>query len=329
MIIESSSLTLQSNHEALENSTAYRRTTDTDVQTLTRIREAETLQLQATGNVTTQSGDVLDISLQSTLERYDRYETFTSQSIASLMDPLVINLSGGLADVDALNTFLFDLNSDGSADEMSLLGHNNGFLTYDKNENGIIDDGSELFGTQSGDGFADLAQYDDDGNGWIDENDSIFPMLKIWQKSALEDSLISLSQAQVGALLLESADSSFTYKKGADTNAQLQESSVVLFENGKVGWVSHVDFAITSTQEQSGQTSTPSLTASTSSVLSASLGKLKQSSSSDLGENLLSSLKNRLKVLHAKLAKTHDESEKSGIIMQILKISMQIAQLGG
>lgn len=330
MYIESSSLTLQGNHEELENSAAYRRITDTDVQTLTRINEAETLKLQATGSVTTQEGDVLDITLQSTLARYDRYETFTSQSIASLMDPLVINLSGGLVDVDASKNFLFDLNSDGSADEMSLLGQNNGFLALDKNENGIIDDGSELFGTQSGDGFADLAQYDDDGNGWIDENDSIFSKLKIWQKSALEDNLISLSQAQVGALLLESVDSSFSYKNGADTNALLQESSVVLFENGRAGWVSHVDFAITSTQKESTQTSTPSLTASTSSVLSASLGKIKQSSSTeDLNESLLSSLKSKLKALNSKLGKTHDSSEKSGIIMQILKISMQIAQLGG
>ncbi len=37
-----------------------------------------------------------------------------------------------------------------------------------------INDGSELFGTSSGDGFKDLATYDEDENGWIDENDSIF-----------------------------------------------------------------------------------------------------------------------------------------------------------
>ena len=52
----------------------------------------------------------------------------------------------------------------------------------DRNGDGKINDGSELFGTKSGDGFKDLASYDADGNGWIDENDAIFSQLKIWTK---------------------------------------------------------------------------------------------------------------------------------------------------
>lgn len=42
-------------------------------------------------------------------------------------------------------------------------------LSLDQNGNGEIDNGTELFGTKSGDGFADLARYDLDYNGWIDE----------------------------------------------------------------------------------------------------------------------------------------------------------------
>ena len=40
----------------------------------------------------------------------------------------------------------------------------NAFLSLDKNSDGIINDGSELFGAASGNGFADLAKYDEDGN---------------------------------------------------------------------------------------------------------------------------------------------------------------------
>jgi len=328
MRITSSSLTIESYHEALQSSTLIRHTTDTEVQTLTRKNEAESLMLQATGSVTTQEGAVLDIALKSTLSRQDSYETFSSQSLASLVDPLVINLNGGLADIDASDTFMFDLNGDGLKDELSLLEKNNGFLTYDKNENGIIDDGSELFGTRSGDGFADLSEYDEDANGWIDENDSIFARLKIWQKSAVQDNLISLNQAQVGALLLESTESSFRYKNGADTNAKLQESSIVLFENGNVGWMSHVDFAVATVQETKEETNTQRLGIST--VGSTALGKLDSaSSSSNLNESLLSALKNRLKILQNRLSKTHDATQKSALTVQILKISMQIAQLGG
>lgn len=54
-----------------------------------------------------------------------------------------------------------------------------GFLALDRNQNGVVDDGSELFGTQSGDGFAHLALYDQDSNGWIDANDPVFDKLRI------------------------------------------------------------------------------------------------------------------------------------------------------
>jgi len=325
MYIISSSLYLQNTHEEQQLSVSFSRETDTLVQTLTRTNEAETLNISAVGNVQTVTGDVLDITLQSSLSRYDNYQTLHSASIASLVDPLVLNLDGSLAKVDESQTFLFDLNSDGTQEEISLLGKKNGFLALDKNNNGIIDDGSELFGTQSGDGFADLASYDEDGNGWIDENDSIFSKLQLWQKSALQDNLISLNQAQVGALLLESVDSLFQYKKGESTQAKLQKSSVVLFENGKVGWMSHMDFAVSSSTTE--KATSQSAAASNRNVFSSSLTTLK--SSSQGSDTMLSALKNRLKVLQHRLAKTVDMDEKSNIIVQILKIYMQIAQLGG
>jgi len=325
MRITSSSLTIESYHEALQSSTLIRHTTDTQVQTLTQNSESESLMLQATGSVTTQEGAVLDIALQSFLSREDSYEAFTVQSVGALVDPLVINLEGGLARIDLSKTFLFDLNGDGNQDEIALLGRNNGFLAYDKNENGIIDEGSELFGTKSGDGFADLSEYDEDANGWIDENDSIFARLKIWQKSAVQDNLISLNQAQVGALLLESTESSFRYKNGATTDALLQKSGLVLFENGTAGWMSHVDFVIKDSQTQAFDEQETKMPVGSSIILKKAQ---ESSSSSDLNEGLLPALKNRLKMLEKKLAKAHNPVEKSDIMLQMLKISMQIAQLG-
>ena len=53
--------------------------------------------------------------------------------------------------------FKFDIDSDGKVDEISFVGKSSGFLALDKNEDGKINDGSELFGTKSGDGFSDLA----------------------------------------------------------------------------------------------------------------------------------------------------------------------------
>ena len=65
------------------------------------------------------------------------------------------------------------------------------WLVLDRNGDGIINDGSEMFGNatpqpQPADGtlrngFLALAQYDDDGNGTIDEHDAIFSELRLWQ----------------------------------------------------------------------------------------------------------------------------------------------------
>ena len=36
--------------------------------------------------------------------------------------------------------------------------------------------------TKTGNGFSELAEYDSDGNGWIDENDEVYDQLKVWVK---------------------------------------------------------------------------------------------------------------------------------------------------
>ena len=332
MRIESSNLTWLNYHEAEQNSASATRQVDDQITTTTAVQESEKLTLGAQGSIQLLGGKTVEISMQSQLSRYDSFSMTSTQSLAQMTDPLVVNLQGDLAQIDASKTFSFDLNSDGTKEDISLLGRNNGFLALDVNGNGVIDDGSELFGTKSGNGFADLAAYDEDGNGWIDENDSVFSKLKIWQKSASQDKLISLSQARVGALLLENIDSSFTYKNGADTNATLQKSSVVLFENGRSGWMSHVDFALANNENTTTTASANAATSTTTSVVSlgqSMLSKMSSTSVSDQSDSLLSSLKSRLRFLQNKLSKTKNSDEKTGIMMQILKISTQIMQLGG
>ncbi len=330
MRIATSNIALSFAHDVSESSVSFSRATAQEVLTRLHVDEAESLLLKAQGDVITQEGKSIALSLQTELSRYDSYRVEIRQSLAQMVDPLVINLQGGLVDVEKEKTFSFDLNNDGVEDTLSLLAQNSGFLALDRDENGLIDDGSELFGTQSGDGFLDLSAYDDDANGWIDANDEIFSKLKIWQKSALEDKLISLSEAKVGALLLESVESSFSYKNDETLNAQLKKSSVVLFEDGKTGWMSHLDFSITppaSTQSQS----TPQQSSEEQSRISlepSSLSKLKASSSQE-SDSLVDSLKKRLKVLQTRLSKAENEGEKNALMVQILDLSARIVQLGG
>ena len=156
---------------------------------------------------------------------------------------MMINLNTDEASVSD-QTFYFDLDADGSLDEISQLSSGSGFLALDKNGDGKINDGNELFGTKSGDGFSDLAAYDEDGNGWIDENDSIFHQLRIWTKDAAgKDVLYTLAKAGVGAIYLGSAQTDFALNSAKDnsTNALIRKTGIFLYENGGCGTMQHLD----------------------------------------------------------------------------------------
>lgn len=128
--------------------------------------------------------------------------------------------------------------------DLPALKKGNGFLVLDKNHNGEIDNGSELFGPSTNNGFEELRAYDSDGNNWIDENDPIFNDLLIWSKNETgEDTLIGLGQAGIGALYLNEVKSAFTYNKSVNESmAQLKSSSIFLREDGTAGVLSSLDF---------------------------------------------------------------------------------------
>ena len=211
--------------------------------------ETENTSFSASGIVKTADGRELnfdiDMSMSRSFESYIK-ETGVCQSLEMrLMDPLVINLDTCAAEVSD-QKFFFDLDSDGIDDEVSMLGSKSGFLALDLNGDGEINNGSELFGTKSGDGFKDLAKYDKDHNGWIDEADEVFDQLKIF--SVNEDgtkSLYTLKDKGVGAIYLGNTDTDFTITNQENkVNAQVRKTGLFLYEEGTVGTVQHVDLAV-------------------------------------------------------------------------------------
>ena len=216
--------------------------------------EQEDTSFSTVGTVRTKDGREINfnvnVNMSRRCEEYYREELNVAQF--ALYDPLVINLNTDVTELSD-QTFYFDLDADGEQEEISML-KGSGYLALDKNGDGVINDGSELFGTKNGDGFADLARYDEDGNGWIDENDSIWSKLKIWCKDENgNDVLYKLSDQGVGAICLENVSTDFTMQgdiKAQDgtmnanaTNAVIRKTGIFLYENGNVGTVQHVDMA--------------------------------------------------------------------------------------
>lgn len=210
------------------------------------LEETEQTGFSTVGTVRTADGREINFNVNVGMSRefQQYYRDDIALAATTMCDPLVINLDTDVAQLQD-QTFYFDIDADGELDEVSQLGSGSGYLALDKNGDGIINDGSELFGTASGNGFADLAKYDEDGNGWIDENDAIWDKLKIWAKDENgNDVLYRLAEKGVGAICLQNVSTDFT-QKGASgqTLGAIRNTGVFLYENGDVGTVQHVDVA--------------------------------------------------------------------------------------
>ena len=209
--------------------------------------ESESTAFASMGIVQTADGRNIDFNVEVSMSRafMQKIDMLEVKDYIKT-DPLMINLDTNIGSVSD-QKFFFDLDADGKEEEISFAGKGSGFLALDKNGDGKINDGSELFGTSSGDGFKDLAAFDEDGNGWIDENDSVFGKLKVWTKDENGNNyLIDLKGADVGAIYLRNADTQFSLKNSENRlNAEIKKTGIYLKEStGAVGTLNHVDLVV-------------------------------------------------------------------------------------
>jgi hypothetical protein len=218
--------------------------------------EQEQVGVSSKGEVRTADGRTIDFTMDLTMDRSlsleQQWETLVRARPVTLTDPLVISLDGlppRLSD----SRFSFDLDGDGTKEQVSFVSQGSGFLAFDRNMDGRINDGSELFGPASGDGFRDLGLHDQDMNGWIDEGDEVFSRLTVWTRDeAGQDRLVSLKEAGIGAIFLGAEPTPFDLKTGDNRMlGRVAASGMFLFEDGRAGTVQQIDLAV---PEDGGET---------------------------------------------------------------------------
>jgi hypothetical protein len=207
--------------------------------------EVSRVSFAAQGVVKTADGREINLNLNFNIDQQVvRQSSFQLRAGAALKDPLVINFGGSVASFSD-RTMTFDLDYDGDRETMQMLSANSGYLALDKNGNGAVDDGTELFGPQTDNGYGELAKYDEDGNGWIDENDSVFNHLKIWYHDETGNSrLVALTDKNVGAIYLGSVDTQMNMYSSTGTAGALKQSGLVLLENGESRIMQELDVRI-------------------------------------------------------------------------------------
>ena len=110
-------------------------------------------------------------------------------SAETAYDPIVVDLNGDGFVVNGLDSgAYFDENCDGVRERIEWPGSSDALLAFDKNGDGLVSDGSELFGSftvlpdgsRAGSGFAALTAFDENRDGLIDSNDPVYSKMGLW-----------------------------------------------------------------------------------------------------------------------------------------------------
>lgn len=155
-------------------------------------------------------------------------------------DPLVLDLAGnGFSTRGLAQAVEFDLDGDGRSERVSLSNGDDALLALDRNGNGRIDNGRELFGDQNGaaHGFAELARYDDNRDGQIDANDAIYNNLLLVQFDAQgQQQIRRLSEVGVAQISLSYRAS----QQAINTYDRLAQVGEFTWQDGRRGQAADV-----------------------------------------------------------------------------------------
>ena len=143
---------------------------------------------------------------------FDQQPTFANAE--TITSPIIIDLDGDGVETTTLSDGVyFDHDGNGLAEKTAWAASDDGLLVIDRNGDGVIDSGAELFGnntelsngTNAANGFEALAEFDSNADGVIDADDESYSDLRIWRDFNQDgvsqaDELFTLDEAGVSAI---------------------------------------------------------------------------------------------------------------------------------
>ena len=172
------------------------------------------------------------------------------------IDPIIIDLNKNkITSTKLNNTTYFDHDNNNFKEASSWIDKGDAFLALDKNSNGLIDNGNELFGNhtisntsfkytddKATNGYEALKAYDLNGDNVIDSKDEIYDKLLLWKDSnqnAITDKgeLIKLKDSGIVSIDLNYKQTNIDEKGNT-----IKQSSTVTFEDGSTTLANDVWF---------------------------------------------------------------------------------------
>ncbi|MEQ8192103.1 MAG: hypothetical protein ABRQ39_29335 [Candidatus Eremiobacterota bacterium] len=135
----------------------------------------------------------------------------------AMADPLVLDLNGNGIETTTLQQGInFDINGDGTEEKTAFVTGGDGLLALDRNHDGKITSGTELFGDQNGaeDGFMELAKFDSNNDSVINRDDPVFKDLKVMIVTGKNSELYSLDRLDISEISLAGKNKAGFYNNG-------------------------------------------------------------------------------------------------------------------
>ena len=162
---------------------------------------------------------VIGTNDESEVQEVNLKVNFT-ETASWISSPIILDLDNdGIETIGLEQGVNFDIDADGDKDKTGWVGADDGLLVRDINNDGIINDASELFGEETlkndgnkaKDGFDALRELDSNNDGVINKEDEVFDELKVWRDSnsdgiTNEGELLSLEEANVSEISLASSE---------------------------------------------------------------------------------------------------------------------------